>query len=113
MRVIIAGSRSFVNYNLLAERISKLPIKITTIISGAARGADQLGEWYGHVHDIPVEKFPANWKKYGKRAGYLRNVEMADNADALIAFWDGTSRGTQHMINIALEKRLLVMVEYI
>lgn len=113
MRLIIAGSRNFTNFDLLKSRVSALPFKINTIISGGARGTDSLGEWYAYQNDIPLEIFPANWQKYGKQAGYLRNVEMANNAGALIAFWDGKSKGTKHMINIALEKSLEVVVEYI
>ena len=60
-----------------------------------------------------MEIYPAQWKKFGKRAGYRRNEQMAEVADALIAFWDGSSRGTKHMIDIMNEKNLLVrVVEY-
>jgi len=58
----------------------------------------------------PVAKFPADWNKFKKSAGYKRNVEMAENADALIAFYDGKSKGTGHMIDIAKEKNLLIRI---
>ncbi|MEA1980842.1 MAG: hypothetical protein U9N54_07710, partial [candidate division Zixibacteria bacterium] len=74
------------------------------------KGVDKLGEEYAEQNYIPLLKFPANWNKYGKRAGYVRNEEMANNADALIAIWDGKSKGTNHMINIAKKKGLLVAI---
>ncbi len=67
-----------------------------------ARGADKLGYDWGKANNIPIAEFPADWNRYGKSAGYRRNVEMAKNADALLALWDGKSRGTRHMIEIAV-----------
>lgn len=100
MKVIIAGSRNFNNYDFLQTKIDELKLNITEIICGEARGADLLGKQYGINHNIPIKSFPAKWDKYGKSAGYIRNKEMAEYADYLIAFWDGKSRGTNHMINI-------------
>ena len=74
------------------------------IISGAARGADTLGEKYAKERGYEIESHPANWDLYGKSAGYKRNVEMVENADAAIFFWDGESRGTKHSINLSKEK---------
>ncbi len=82
----------------------------TAVVSGTARGADRLGEIWAQMQGIPVVQFPADWNRYGKKAGYLRNIEMADHAEALIALWDGESRGTKHMIEIATRKRLEVFV---
>lgn len=113
MRTIIAGSRDIVNFNLLKEAITKCDWVPTVVISGTARGADQLGEDWAEENNIPVERFPANWELYGKRAGYIRNEQMADNAEALIALWDGASRGTWHMINIAKAKGLKVYVHIV
>lgn len=67
-----------------------------------------MGEFWALHHDIPVKKFPADWGGLGKRAGYLRNEQMADYADALIAVWDGKSKGTKHMIDVATVKELKV-----
>ena len=99
MRTIVAGSRSFTDFTYLQNSLAQL--NITTIISGGAIGADKLGEYYAKKYSIPLEVFPAEWDKYGKSAGYLRNQQMAKHAQALAAFWDGKSKGTQHMINIA------------
>ena len=99
MKVIIAGSRTFSNYNLLEAEIDNLRLDITEIICGEAKGADSLGKMYAIRHNIPVKSFPAKWDLYGKRAGMIRNQEMGDYADYLIAFWDGQSKGTKHMID--------------
>ena len=110
-KIIIAGGRDFMDYNLLKEKTNKIlqEKKVThkiVIISGCARGADTLGLRYASENAFDVEEYPADWDKYGKKAGYMRNVEMAENADALIAFWDGKSKGTKHMIDIATERNL-------
>jgi hypothetical protein len=73
------------------------------IVSGGARGADALGEKLAKELDLPCKIFPANWDVYGRSAGYKRNRQMAEYADMLIAFWDGKSKGTEHMINLARE----------
>lgn len=114
-KVVIAGSRGFSNYKLLKETCDKyLREKKKThnvvVISGHARGADSLGEKYASDEDLDLEIYPADWKKYGKSAGFMRNEQMADIADAVIAFWNGESHGTKHMIDIAEEKGLNVKV---
>ena len=114
-RVIIAGGRDFNNYPLLKAKCDNiLAEKATThhiiIVSGTARGADSLGEKYAQEHSYTIERYPADWNTHGKAAGPIRNAQMANSADALIAFWDGKSHGTQSMINIAKAKGLLVRV---
>lgn len=113
-RVIIAGSREFNDYKMLCEYCDKILSNIEdeiVIVSGAARGADHLGMCYADERGYKIQYFFPDWDKYGKSAGYRRNVQMAENADALIAFWDGKSRGTKHMINIAEERGLPVRVK--
>lgn len=110
MRLIIAGSREFNNYRLLDDSLSPIAQYITEVICGGARGADELGRQWAITNNIPVKMFPADWKKYGKSAGYKRNAEMANYATALVAFWDGTSRGTKHMIDLANKKEISVIV---
>jgi hypothetical protein len=115
-RVIIAGGRDFCNKELLfqkADLLLKEQIKKGNqiiIISGGAKGADKLGEVYAKDRRFTAEIYPADWEKFGKSAGYKRNVQMADIANALIAFWDGESKGTKHMIDIAKKKNLAVRV---
>ena len=108
-KVIIAGSRGFSNYKLLKETCNntlreKKKTHNVIIISGHAKGADTLGEKYANDEGFDLEIFPADWKKFGKSAGFRRNEQMAEFADGLIAFWDGESHGTKHMIDIATEK---------
>ena len=75
-----------------------------------ARGADTLGEQYAKERGIPIRYFPADWQTLGKSAGYQRNVQMAQYADALVAFWDGRSKGTKHMIDTAQRFKLDIRV---
>lgn len=83
---------------------------ITEVISGTAKGADKLGERFAKENNLTLHRFPADWNRYGKSAGYKRNVEMADNADALLALWDGKSRGTKHMIDIVRSRVMALCV---
>ena len=113
-RVIIAGGRDFNNYAGLSASMDYLLKNVCDeiqIICGMARGADRLGERYAKERGYKIRYFPADWDTYGKSAGYRRNVEMASNADALVAFWDGVSYGTKHMIDIAKEKGLAIRVK--
>ena len=97
--IIVAGSRGFDNYDLLKEKLDYYFESCTpTIVCGEACGADSLGKRYAEEHGYNVLSFPADWSK-GRGAGYLRNEEMAKVADALVAFWDGKSPGTKHMID--------------
>lgn len=110
-RVIIAGGRDFNDYPLLKAKCDKiLASKSQThnivVITGAARGADSLGEQYARENGYAIDSRPADWNAHGKSAGFIRNVQMANSADALIAFWDGKSHGTKHMIDTAINKGL-------
>lgn len=112
MKIIIAGSRSFNDYQKLCqicdrELYGKLSVEI---VSGTANGADKLGEKYARVKGYSVKRFPADWITYGKSAGYKRNAQMAEYADALIAFWEGKSRGTKHMIDLAKRAKLSIRI---
>ena len=117
MKVIIAGGRDFRDSEVLFERcdyfLSSTDKKSIEIVSGTCKGADRLGEAYGVLRKMKVTQFPADWDQHGKSAGYIRNKEMAEYADALIAFWDGKSKGTKHMITLAKKAKLKVrVVEY-
>ena len=118
-KVIVAGSRSINDYQLLKEVMvkSNAAFKATQIISGHAKGVDQLGERWGKDHKIPVLVMPAKWNDldvpgavievkqgdwdgyYNSRAGVQRNEQMGDIADAAVILWDGKSNGTRHMID--------------
>jgi hypothetical protein len=111
MRTIIAGSREFYSYKYFLEVMNKIPWKPTVILSGHAYGVDRMGEQWANENNIPLEVYPAEWDKYGKRAGYLRNAQMAEKAEALVAVWDGKSKGTKIMIDIAKRKNLNTYVD--
>lgn len=113
MKTIIAGSRSITDLRHVEEAVACSHIRITEIISGGARGVDTLAITYAQQRKIPLTIMRANWNKYGKSAGFKRNGEMATVADALIALWDGQSRGTLHMINVAKERGLKVYTYFL
>ena len=116
MKVIVAGSRDFKDYALLKEFLDKLVIfrsDFTEIVSGTASGADKFGERYAQEHNLAIKRFPADWEKYGKAAGHIRNRQMAEYADACVVFWDGQSKGSVNMAKVARELKLpLVVVNY-
>lgn len=114
-RVIIAGGRDFDDYEYLKESMDYFLSKIKrniVIVCGAARGADTLGARYAEECGYEVRYYPADWKSNGKSAGFIRNLEMAQNADALVAFWNGQSSGTKHMIETARKYRLLIRIKH-
>ena len=112
-KVIIDGGRKFNNYSLLKEKCDNILSNVNdriVIVCGCADGADLLGEKYAKEKDYIIHYYPANWRLYGKSARMIRNKEMAENAEALIAFWGGESKGTKAMIEIAKNKNLKVRI---
>lgn len=120
-RVIIAGGRDFDDEDLLQDSMWQLYgdsdygyacsyLSDYVIVSGGARGADKLGEQWAKDYSFPVERYPAQWELYGKQAGHIRNHQMAEVSNVLVAFWDGQSKGTENMISTALKKGLEVHV---
>ena len=104
MKLVIAGSRGFTDYQLLREMTDYLlteTLEDIEIVSGGARGADVLGEKYAKERGYTIKSFPANWDLHGKAAGYIRNEEMAQYGNYVLLFWDGESKGTQHMAKLA------------
>lgn len=110
MKTIIAGSRHITDPTPVRKAIEASKFEITEVVSGMAAGVDTIGVRLATQSDIPVAKFPPDWRKFGKRAGPIRNQQMADYADALIAVWDGRSRGTRDMIGKARRGGLRVFV---
>jgi hypothetical protein len=104
-KVIIAGSRTINNYKIVEccinEVIKQNNLIIDEIVCGEARGVDSLGKQYGINYKIPVKSFFAKWEKFGKSAGYIRNEEMAKYSTHLILIWNGLSKGSRNMFNIA------------
>lgn len=100
MKVIIAGSRGITSLDEVRRALEASGFEVTEIVSGGAWGVDQLGEELAALRRLPVKRFIPAWNGYaGKRAGFVRNVQMGLYADALVAIWDGSSRGTKHMID--------------
>lgn len=100
MKLAIIGSRTFQNSSIIFKELDPIKDKITLVVSGGAQGADILGEKWAKGNNIPTLIFPANWEKYGKRAGYIRNEDIIKNCDCCIAFWDGKSNGTKHSLSL-------------
>lgn len=111
-KVIIAGGREFNQYPLLKLKCDKIlqTLDDITIISGTCRGADLLGERYAKEKGYPIVRYPADWDKHKKAAGYIRNEEMAKVGTHLIVFWDKRSKGTEHMINLAKDYGLEIRI---
>ncbi len=119
MKLIIAGSRGYHDeddfYRRMADILAKNKwmTEVTEVVSGTARGADTLGEEWAALFRIPVTRMPADWDRYGRSAGFIRNGHMAIYADALVAFWNGVSPGTRSMIDLAKGRGLIVHIEMI
>jgi hypothetical protein len=111
LKVIIAGGRDYHNYDTLLEAIQECQFPIATVVSGGAKGVDALGEQYASNMNLPLNVYHADWERNGRAAGPIRNRKMAENADALIAIWDGKSKGTKNMIETATKLGLLVYVK--
>lgn len=109
MKTIVAGSRSIKDYNIVKSAIASCNWNITEVVCGTAPGVDKLGEKWAKENNIPIKYFPADWGgPYKLKAGIVRNLEMANYADALIAIWDGESKGTKHMITAAKQYKLKI-----
>lgn len=100
MKVIVAGSRVITDSQFVIDAIISSGYEVSEVFCGGARGVDKIGAEIAKGIGIPVRHFPADWNLHGKSAGMIRNREMAEQADALIAVWDGQSRGTAHMISV-------------
>lgn len=117
-KVIVAGGRDFEDYDFLRDSIYKffgdyIEQDRLEIVSGGAKGADSFATQFADIHWCAYKEFPADWDNYGKSAGAIRNAEMAEYADALIAFWDGQSRGTANMIEqMQKRKKPYVVIPY-
>ena len=107
-KVIVAGCRDFYDYAFLESRLDCLLSQLPnpTIVSGGARGTDTLAIRYANARGLKLEVFPADWNKYRKAAGHIRNREMALHSTHLVAFWDGLSYGTRNMIQQAHSRHL-------
>lgn len=115
MKLAIVGSREFTDYDYMVRNIKKhIDIsKIRVIISGGAKGADHLAKRFANDHKIPIIEYLPDWKKYGKKAGMIRNKDIIDNSNYVIAFWNGQSVGTKDSIELAKKNNLpLIIIRY-
>ena len=110
MKTIVAGSRSIKSLQAVQDAVKASQFEITEVVSGGALGVDLLGEAWAKENEIPIKRFIPDWSRFGKSAGPKRNCEMADYSEALIALWDGESRGTKHMIEEAKRRGLKCFV---
>lgn len=112
-RVVVAGSREFNDFERLCADLDYLlsrRLPDVEIISGCARGADTLGERYAAMRGLPCRRFPADWARFGRAAGPLRNAAMAAVADAAVVYWRPGSRGSADMVRAAQARGLRVVV---
>jgi len=98
MKVIIAGSRTITDYKAIGQAITASKFNITEVVCGCAIGVDRIGQTWAIANGIPVKEMPADWQTYGRSAGIIRNMQMADYADAAIIIWNGKSPGSLNMI---------------
>ena len=104
MKLAIIGSRGITSYDLVNSQFKKLLVdcpNISTIVSGGARGVDTIAEEVAKQHGLELTVFPADWKTYGKKAGFLRNTTIIEESDIVLAIWDGASRGTMDSVKKA------------
>jgi len=106
MILLIAGSRTFDDYEFLKRKVEEsIELEeVSLVISGGAKGADLLVEKFALEHELDFRCYPANWDKYGKRAGFIRNTEMVSLADVVLLFWDGKSKGTKSTLQLTRNK---------
>jgi hypothetical protein len=110
LKTIIAGSRDITDINIVVKAVADSGFQITEVVSGTARGVDRLGEEWATLQKVPIKRFPADWNKHGKSAGYLRNKEMAEYADQAIVVILNGSKGSTHMANLAKSNNLPTFV---
>ena len=108
MKTIIAGSRTITNYQLVEDAVKECGWDVSYVISGHANGVDKLGEIWAANNNIICHVIPADWDIFGRKAGFLRNIEMAKKSEALVLIWDGKSKGSKMMLEIAKRKGLMI-----
>ena len=108
IKIIICGSRGFRDLSLVEQKVINLQADCDYVLmTGNARGVDQAAEHQAYISGVYNLQFPADWDKHGKAAGIIRNIEMLDHIpDKVIAFWDGKSPGTKHMIEQSLKRKI-------
>lgn len=114
MKLAIVGGRDFRSYGIMTEVLAGLNLNkdtVSAVICGGAVGADTMGSFWADHSGIAVVYFKPNWDRFGKAAGFTRNIEMAKEADKVVAFWNGFSPGTAHMVDVSRRMGKLLHVE--
>lgn len=113
-KLIVAGGRDFADKALFLKTMQQVEQDLSeysvSLVSGMAKGADMMAYQFARQEGITCHEFPADWNKYGKAAGFRRNQEMGIFSDGLVAFWDGKSHGTKHMIETMKAQNKWIMV---
>ena len=99
-KIAIVGSRDFAELDKVRDYVNSLPLDCI-IVSGGARGVDRVAEQTASVRGMQTIIFKPDWEKHGKAAGFIRNHDIIQAADSVVAFWDGTSKGTKNSIDLA------------
>jgi len=106
VKYIIAGGRNYALSNEDTDRLDRIKGEMTEVVTGGAKGADSDGEVWAELEGVPVRRFPAEWKRYGRGAGIVRNREMVEYADAAVVFPGG--RGTESLYELARKAKLVI-----
>ncbi len=117
MKLAIIGSRDFNNYDFLHDKMDFIAgtykWNIELVISGGAKGADSLGEQWAKKHAILTKIYYPDWDRYGRSAGFIRNYNIIEDANVVVAFWDGKSKGTKHSIDLAKKQgKEIIIINY-
>jgi hypothetical protein len=112
IKIGVIGSRSFNDYELLKRTLDEYLGKVWVVVSGGADGADSLGEKWAEENNIKTCIYLPDWDTHGKYAGFIRNKDIVEDSDIIIAFWDGMSRGSEHSINLAKKMDKEVRIVY-
>ena len=112
MKLAIIGSRTFNDYEKMKYYVGTYLDRTELIISGGAKGADSLAKRLALDFIMDYIEYPAEWDKYGKSAGYRRNIQIVDECDMVLAFWDGKSKGTKHTIDLARKAKKPTFIVY-
>lgn len=106
-KLMVCGSRTITDEKLVFSKLDEYFAlhKNLAILSGGARGVDSIGEKWANLHNVPIERFLPDWKKYGRRAGIIRNKQMVEAADYVMIFWNGTSKGTKSVIDFCQKQQ--------
>lgn len=105
MRVAVVGTRTYGEYEVVKKVLDTIIKEDDIVVSGGAKGVDELAAKYAHERGLRLEVYEADWSTYGRKAGPLRNTEIVDVSDVIVAFWDHKSKGTLDTINKAKKRR--------